>query len=1208
MLIELTMPEVRPPAVLDISVGRCEDEWLVTVGTADSAAQDERVSAYLEAALDCVVMAEASGRVVEFNPAAERTFGYTREEALGRTLAELIVPPSLRERHSRAFARFVETREQTLFGRRLELTGMRADGSEFPVELALSLVEGESLLICGALRDLTPAKRAEDDLHKLADEQAALRRVATLAAEGAGPAEVFAAVAEEVARVVGGVPAISMIRFESGGTATKIAGWGESSFPVGSSWTMEDPSVMASVLQTGRPARIDDYANVLGSHAKIVSESGMRSGVGVPIVVDSGTWGAVIAFSKDPEPLTADAEDRLARFTELVATAISNTEARDDLRRLADEQAALRRVATLVARELSPADVFAVVAQEAAALLDAPLISMVRYEPDETATVVAASREHPFPVGTNLMLDGPSIIASVFETGRPARRDDYAELPGTIARRVQEAGIQSAVGVPIVVDRKTWGAMVAVAPGAEPLPEDTESRLAGFTELVAAAILNAQARDDLRLVVAEQAALRRVATLVGRGTSPSEVFASVVEEVGVLLQVDVVNMVRHEIDDTATVVGSWSAIGGTIPLGSQLRLGGPSIMGSVSRTGRPARIDSYAEIPGAITYVVEGVAIQAGVGVPIVVEGRVWGTVVALSAEPGPLPDSTEKRLAGFTELVAAAILNSEARDHLRLIVDEQTALRRVATLVAQGAEPDEVFAAVAEEAAQVLDVPLVQMSRYVSDDTVTVVGMWGEQPFPPGSTWPLDGPTLSAQVLQTGQPARIDDYSCLPGTIGRVIREAGIHAGVGAPIVVDRKLWGVMMVLSTEPKPLPGGTEARLTDFTELVATAISNAQARDDLRLLIDEQAALRRVATLVARRTDSHAVFDAVCAETGQLIGASTVNLAHFTPDRLNLTMAGWSLRDTHIPTGTRLALSADTINGVIQRTGAPARFDSYEGASGELASLIRQRGIRSEVGAPVIVEGQIWGALIAGTDTDEPLPAGAQLRVASFAELIATAVSNTIARSELIASRARIVTAGDEARRRIERNLHDGTQQRLVALALDLQAVGANIPTEQEEAHASLRRIGHELEAVLEDVRELSRGLHPALLSQGGLGPSLRALARRSPIPIELDVDVAERPPEPIEIAVYYVVSEALANTAKHGKATEASVTVEASGDLVRATIQDDGVGGAEASGGSGLIGLIDRVEALGGRFALDSPPGKGTQISIELPLAAWASAE
>jgi len=260
-----------------------------------------------------------------------------------------------------------------------------------------------------------------------------------------------------------------------------------------------------------------------------------------------------------------------------------------------------------------------------------------------------------------------------------------------------------------------------------------------------------------------------------------------------------------------------------------------------------------------------------------------------------------------------------------------------------------------------------------------------------------------------------------------------------------------------------------------------------------------------------------------------------------------------------------------------------------------------GVRSAVASPIVVEGRLWGTMVAATNQSKPLPADTESRIVEFTELLATATSNAESREALIVSRARIVAAGDEARRRIERNLHDGTQQRLVALGLDMQTVRDSIPADQQDAQSGLERIRDELEAVLEDVRELSHGLHPALLSQAGLGPCLRALARRSPIPVELNVSVSERPSEATETAVYYVISEALANVVKHAHASEISVALRTSGSGIRATIEDDGVGGAEASAGSGLVGLIDRVEALGGRFALDSPPGHGTKIMIELPL-------
>jgi PAS domain S-box-containing protein len=666
-------------------------------------AHEERLSAYLEAALDCVVMADASGRVVEFNPAAERTFGYTREEALGRTLAELIVPPSLRERHSRAFARFTQTHEQRLFGQRLELTAMRSDGSEFPVELALGQVNGEPLLICGAIRDLTDARRAEDDLRRLADEQAALRRVATLVADEAAADVIFAAVAEEIARIL---------------TADRC---------------------------------------VIG-----------------------------------------------------------------------------------------------------------------RFEADDYMTIVAywSNEEPKVPVGTRIGLEGDGVTAAVRESRRPILIDDHEAFSGPL-------------------------------------------------------------------------------------------------------------------------------------------------------------ID-YARALGSLP--------RSTVAAPIFVEGRVWGSIFA-STMAVEIVEGTESRVVDFAELVATAIANTETRDSLRRLVDEQAALRRVATLVAQGVSPDELFSAVAHEVAGIIDIPVVAVNRYEADGTFTILGIAGETNFTVGSRWPVEEEGMAGMILATGRPSRRDDYSAMPGQLAEALREDLIVSTVGVPIVVEGSIWGFMVAAAKPGKPVPTDIEARLARFTELVATAVSNATTRADV------------------------------------------------------------------------------------------------------------------------------------------------------------------------IASRARIVAAGDEARRRIERNLHDGTQQRLIALGLDVQTVQDSIPADQEEARSGLERVLHDLEAVLEDVRELSHGLHPALLSRAGLGASLRELARKSPIPVKLDVSVSERPSEPTETAVYYAISEALANAAKHAHASEISVVLTTSKSEIRAIIEDDGSGGAEASAGSGLVGLIDRIEALDGQFALDSPLGKGTRISIEMPLTA-----
>jgi PAS domain S-box-containing protein len=707
-------------------------------------------------------------------------------------------------------------------------------------------------------------------------------------------------------------------------------------------------------------------------------------------------------------------------------------------------------------------------------------------------------------------------------------------------------------------------------------------------------------REHDAILAAEQDALRRVATLVAGGAASEEVFAAVAREVAHVLDVPLVEMSRYEPDGTATVIGAWSERPHPFQAGTRWALDGPTITAQVLRTGRPARIDDFAGVPGTIADAVRETGIRSGAGAPIIVDGAVWGVMATGATDRELLPDHIEARLAAFTDLVATAISNTQAREDLRRLADEQASLRRVATLVAQGGSPADVFATVAREVAQVLDLPLVEMCRYEPDGTATVIGASGDHPFQPGTNWALDGPSLTAMVRQTGRPARVDDYASVPGTIGDAAQRTGVHAGVGAPIVVDGELWGVISAGGGKRVPLAPNAETRLAQFTELVATALSNTQAREDLHKLADEQAALRRIATLVAQGTESHDVFDAVCAETGRLLGAASVNLTHFTPDGFNVAMAGWSLRDVHVPPGTRLPLAGETIDTLVLRTGAPGRFDSYDNASGDLAALLRRLGIRSEVGAPVVVEGQVWGALIAGTDEPEPLPAGTEHRLARFAELIATAVSNATTRTELIASRTRIVKAADEQRRRVVRDLHDGAQQRLVHAVMTLQLAHARGDATPELA----RNIAEALEdtrAAIDELRELAHGIHPALLTHRGLAAAVDALADRAPLPVRVDIP-EQRYPAEIESAAYFVVAEALTNVAKYANASTARITATVADNALVLTVEDDGVGGATPSPGTGLAGLQDRVAALAGTLVIDSPSDAGTRIRTEIPLA------
>jgi signal transduction histidine kinase len=233
--------------------------------------------------------------------------------------------------------------------------------------------------------------------------------------------------------------------------------------------------------------------------------------------------------------------------------------------------------------------------------------------------------------------------------------------------------------------------------------------------------------------------------------------------------------------------------------------------------------------------------------------------------------------------------------------------------------------------------------------------------------------------------------------------------------------------------------------------------------------------------------------------------------------------------------------------------------------------------------------------------EFLPADTEARLAGFTELVATAIANAEAQAEVTASRARIVAAADQARRRIERDLHDGAQQRLVSLALQLRAAQAEAPPGAGELAGRLKGAVIEVNGALEELGEIARGLHPAILAERGLRPALRALARRSAVPVSLEVQVAGRLPEQVEVSAYYVVAEALTNAAKHGGASAVSIEAEVAGDALRVAVRDDGTGGADFARGTGLVGLKDRVEALGGRIFLDSPRGVGTSLRVELPL-------
>jgi signal transduction histidine kinase len=702
-------------------------------------------------------------------------------------------------------------------------------------------------------------------------------------------------------------------------------------------------------------------------------------------------------------------------------------------------------------------------------------------------------------------------------------------------------------------------------------------------------------------LVREQAALRRVATLVARAVPPDEVFAAVAKEVGTLLQVDGARVARYDGDDVDQLAG-WSAPGYDPPPLGRVKLERTSLAGKVLHTGRPARIDDYEAVDRALAVPVPRGGARSGVAAPIVVDGRLWGVIAAWLMRPDPLPDMAEARLADFTELVATAISNTTGREQLGRLADEQAALRRVATLVARAVPPPEVFAAVAREVGQLLSVDVTHMARYELDGTATGVASWGTGPEMPVGTRVqlLDGESATALVLRTGRPARVDSYDDARGPAAQLGRDMGLRSSVAAPIVVDGQLWGVMIASSTGDEPLPADTESRIAAFTELVATAISNTEARAEVGWLAEEQASLRRVATLVARESSPAEVFAAVAQEVGRLLRVDDTTMFRYEDEATATVVANWSTREAVFPIGNRQTLEGESVTARVLRTGRSARMDDYSQASGSLGTHVRELGYRSAVGSPIVVERRLWGAMVATSRQAEPLPDGTEARISEFTELVATAISNIEARSDLAASRARIAAAADDERRRVVRDLHDGAQQRLVHTVVTLKLARRALEHEAEAAPRLVTEALHQAQGATVELRELAHGIMPAVLTRGGLRAGVDALASRMPVPVENDVSVG-RLPATIEATAYFVVAEALTNVAKHAHAGHAAVTAQVEDDTLAVQVRDDGVGGAQPDG-TGLLGLADRLAVLDGRLRVDSPADGGTVVAASIPLA------
>ena len=759
-----------------------------------------------------------------------------------------------------------------------------------------------------------------------------------------------------------------------------------------------------------------------------------------------------------------------------------------------------------------------------------------------------------------------------------------------------------------MVSGELWGVIGAQWTGERAPPADTEERMSKFAQLLGTAIANTESRVEVERLAQEQAALRRVATLVADEAPQEEVLAAIAAEIGPLIGIEETRLVRF-VDDRSAVTIASAGSSDDFPVGELLPAdpGSGTPLARVLATGESVSFDPYTPGDGPVAATLRRMGIRSGVCAPIYVEGRLWGSINTGSQQEALARDA-ESRLAQFTDLLETAIANTEARAEVQRLAQEQAALRRVATLVAEHPQSEELISAVAREVAGVMDVRGVIVERFEADGSQVIVGRaydgelaGADALLGVGVCFPLHPGTLGAEVFATQRAARVEDYATLEGMMGDAARAVGIGSGCAVPIVVDGRLWGQMCVYSRQGTVLPAGTEHQLDEFVQLVATAISNYDARASLRTLAAEQAALRRVATLVAKGVEPEEVFAAVADETAATIQATTAVL-RFEHDPPGVVLVGVSTETDGIDLsiGSRWDVDDVLAAAKVYRTRRSARVNRAECSShrGPIGEAFRRLGIVSTAASPIIVEGRLWG--VVAVNAREELPPDAEQRLERFTDLVTTAIANAEGKSELAASRARIAAAADDERRRVVRDLHDGAQQRLVHTVINLKLAQQALAKGAEDAPLLVQEAIGNAEQATAELRELAHGILPSALTHGGLRAGVDALGSRTPVPVKIDVAV-DRLPTPVEATAYFVAAEALTNMAKHSSAAQAEVVAQIEDGMLRVEVRDDGVGGARPDG-SGLVGLADRLAVLDGRLEVHSPPGGGTRLTALIPLA------
>ena len=697
---------------------------------------------------------------------------------------------------------------------------------------------------------------------------------------------------------------------------------------------------------------------------------------------------------------------------------------------------------------------------------------------------------------------------------------------------------------------------------------------------------------ELARLVEQEAALRRLAELAARGAERQEVFDAIVVEASRLLGPSLMTLVQIDPGGTATFVALRGSTTGYAS-GTRLAADGGGVFERVLHSGKPARVD-YADLSGFRAEQAIQRGFSGAVGAPIHVNGRLWGALVA-SAREEPLPLSLDTRLATFAELLGPAIAGALARAELLDLLDEQAALRRVAELVARGCSQQELFQAVADEASRLVDGEGTTLLRLAPDRRGgLVLATSGAAAVPVGTelTIPDDDEGIVAAIIRNRAPARVDNYPDVQGT-SYARDDWGIASAAGVPIILDDELWG-LLAASTWDHPLPKGVEQRLQQFAELTGAALANSAARAEVEALATEQAALRRVAELVARAAKPEDVFAAIAREAAQLL-AEPMMLVRIDDSDTLVVVA--SVNGPSDP-GWSIAMSSDTLAAEVVRTGRAARKD--EDAGEEAPRFAERPGASlSAVAAPITIGGRIWG-MLAASSAEHMLPAGTEERLGQFAELIAVAIANAESRAALSASRARVLATADEVRRRIQRDVHDGAQQRLVHTVLTLKLAREALLDVGGPAAALVDESLEQAQRAVNEMSDIVRGILPAALTRGGLRAGVESLVVDLPLDIDLRVE-CDRLSLDLETTAYFVAAESLTNVVKHAHADRASVSIRVEGGHLVVEVADEGVGGAQRTGGTGITGLFDRIDAAGGTLTVTSPPGEGTTVCATLPL-------